>query len=194
MAERDLTAGMLTAIAAGTLRPVIFFEGEYDSSGTAAYLRLFTGVGTLSWDGKTWTGGRDLLSITPIRETTHVQAIGFSVTVSGLPADKLATALASMRQNKPGRLWLGFFDDAGDVIEDPFPLRRGRFDMAPISRSGDEMTIEARYEDRLVDLERPRERRYTHQDAQLRSPGDRGFDQVAELQEAQDVWGAPAQG
>lgn len=193
MAERELTASVLSAIAAGTVRPVFFFEGVYESGGADAYLRIFTGTGQIEWDGETWTGGRDLLQISPIRESTHVQAIGFSVTISGLPADKLAIALGSMRQNKPGRLWLGFFDSAGALIADPFPLRRGRFDFAPINRAGEEMTIEARYEDRLVDLERPRERRYTTIDQQLRSPTDRGFDQVPELQESQDVWGAPPQ-
>lgn len=51
------------------------------------------------------------------------------------------------------------------------------------------MDIELMYEDRLVDLERPRERRYTHEDQQIRLVGDKGFDQVPELQDAQDTWG-----
>ncbi len=110
MAERGLTAGVLAAIAARTIRPVLFFEGEYVSGGAAAYLRLFTGIGTLSWDGKTWTGGRDLLSITPIKESRDLVAIGFAVRMSGLPAAKLSIALQSMRKNKPGKLWLGFFE------------------------------------------------------------------------------------
>jgi hypothetical protein len=75
------------------------------------------------------------------------------------------------------------------VIADPYPLRRGRFDVAPIARDGETMTIRARYEDRLIDLERPRERRYTREDQQLRLAGDKGFDQVPELQDVQDVWG-----
>lgn len=194
MAERELTAAVITAITSGTVRPVLFFEGEYVSGSDTEYLRLFTGVGELSWDGKTWTGGRDLLSITPIKETRGLTAIGFAVRLSGLPADKLSIYLASTRKNRPGRLWLGFFDASDSLIADPYTLRRGRFDIAPITRDGDTVSIEARYEDRLVLLERAGgpngERRYTHADQQLRLAGDRGFEQVPELQDAQDAWGA----
>jgi hypothetical protein len=108
MPERALSAAVLAAIAAGTVRPFLLYEGEYLSGGSPAFLRLFTGVGTLSWDGKDWIGGRDLLAISPIRESTSLEAIGFSVRLSGLPADKLSLFLQSMRKNKAGRLWLGF--------------------------------------------------------------------------------------
>jgi hypothetical protein len=191
MAERELTAGVLSAIAAGTVRPVIFFEGEYVSGGAAAFLRLFTGVGQLAWDGKTWTGGRELLGISAIQETTNLQAVGFAVRVSGLDAAKLSIALQSMRKNKPGRLWLGFFDAAGALIADPYPLRRGRFDIAPIERSGETMTIEARYEDRLVRLEIPNERRYTSEDQQREFPDDKGFDMVPKLVDLTGAWAPP---
>jgi hypothetical protein len=189
MAERALSASVITAIEAGTICPVIFCELEYDSGGSPAFLRLFTGVGQITWDSKVWTGGRDLLSISPIRETKNPEAIGFEVVLSGLPSANLALVLSALRKNKPGRLWLGFLDAAGAVIADPYALRRGRFDIAPISRDGDSMTVRARYEDRLIDLERPRERRYTREDQQLRLAGDKGFDQVPELQDMQDVWG-----
>lgn len=192
MAERELTAGVLSAIGTSPVRPVLFFEGEYESAGVPAFLRLFTGIGQFSWDGKTWTGGRELLSISPIRETTSLQAVGFSVRVSGLDSAKLSIALQSMRKNRPGKLWLGFFDVAGALIADPYLMRRGRFDVAPIERSGDTMTIEARYEDRLARLEIPNERRYTSQDQQLDFPTDTGFDMVPLLEDFSAVW-APTQ-
>jgi len=180
MAERALSAAVLAAIAAGTVRPFLLYEGEYLSGGATAFLRLFTGVGTLSWDGKDWVGGRNLLAISPIRESTSLEAIGFSVRLSGLPADNLSLFLQSMRKNKTGRLWLGFFDASMGVIVDPYPLRRGRFDVAPITRDpgSGTVTIEARYV-----------RHYTHEDQQLRLAGDKGFDQVEALQDTQDLWG-----
>lgn len=193
MAERGLTAAMLTAVAEKVLRPVLFFEGEYDSAGTPVFLRLFTGIGQFSWNGETWTGGRELLSITPIQETTDLRAVGFAVRVSGLDATKLSIALQSMKKNRSGKLWLGFFDAAGALIADPYMLRRGRFDVAPIARdaASGTMTIEARYEDRLVLLEIAKERRYTTEDQQRDYPTDRGFDQVPLLVDFQGVW-APA--
>ena len=191
MAERALSAAVLAAIAAGTVRPFLLYEGEYLSGGATAFLRLFTGVGTLSWDGKDWVGGRNLLAISPIRESTSLEAIGFSVRLSGLPADNLSLFLQSMRKNKTGRLWLGFFDASMGVIVDPYPLRRGRFDVAPITRDpgSGTVTIEARYEGPLARLLVPNVRHYTHEDQQLRLAGDKGFDQVEALQDTQDLWG-----
>lgn len=193
MAERELSAGVLAALTEATLRPVLFFEGEYVSGSDTVYLRLFSGVGTLSWDGKTWTGGGGLLSITPIKETRGLTAVGFAVRLSGLPADRLAIYLAAVRKNRPGRLWLGFLDASGALIDDPYAVRRGRFDVPRITRDGETVAIEAQYEDRLVLLERAGgpngERRYTHEDQQLRLAGDRGFEQVPDLQDAQDAWG-----
>lgn len=422
MAERALTAAMLAAMQSGALRPALFYEGEFDSAGSPAYLRLWTGVGNIDWNGYTWTGGTKLLGISPIKETINLQAVGFQVSMAGIASADVSRALQSMRKKRSGKLWLGLFptqslwalqfdgliadgghnqcvtvpdnadfqfgaadsfsleywinyglgvrnpywamgkgngygpvgwgvanwttgdpvnaqfymndgahttpylsvsigafprgewhhvivvvdrtaqrtytykdgaisatsgdltplgsmaavgspltlgcmggsyvfgsldgvrlykdralsasevsehyqgvfrDDTGIVgkwdfeegsgtvaadtsgngndgtlvnspawvsgsgkidltklIADPFVLRRGRFNIAPIQDDGDTATITAQYEDRLILLETPVNRRYTHEDQQLRYPGDKGFDQVPELQNAQDVWGA----
>lgn len=190
MAERELTAAMLAAIAASTVRPAIFYEGEFvDSGGAAAYLRFWTGVGSVTWDSKTWTGGGQLLSISQLEETTDLKAVGFSVVLSGMPSAVISTALSYTRQGKPGKLWLGLFDASGSLLADPYPLRRGRFDIAPIEDNGETCTISAQYEDRLIDLERPRDRRYTHEDQQLDYPGDLGFEFVPSLQNMDITWG-----
>ncbi len=184
MAERDLTPDMLTAIQAGVLRPALLYEGEFVSLGATEYLRLWTGVGSRSWDAKTWIGGGLVLGISMITEATTMQAVGFEVTLSGMPSDKISLALDSARKNKPGRLWLMLFDSVGAVIDDPYLLKRGKFDMIPIEDSGETCTITVRYEDRLLGLSIPRERRYTHEDQQLRAPGDLGFQYVQALQDA----------
>lgn len=191
MTTRDLTAAMLAAIGEQVVRPILLYEGEYVPGGSptiSQYLRLFTGVGSLSWDGKTWTGGGDLLAISPIREESDVQAVGFSVSLSAQSASNLSIAMNSMRQGASGKLWLGLLDSTGALIADPYLLRRGRFDTAIISRDGQTCVIEARYEDRLIDLERPRNTRYTSADQQRDYPSDLGFDFVPSLQDMQIVW------
>lgn len=189
MAERALTAEMLAEIASGILRPALFFEGEYDSGGSAVYARLWTGAGDLDWGGSTWYGGGKLLSISPIEEPSTLQAVGFSVSMSGIASADVSRALQSMRKKRSGELWLGLFDASSALIANPYLLRRGRFNFSVISDDGETATIEARYEDRLILLEIPRMRRYTTEDQALRLAGDLGFDQVPELQDTQDVWG-----
>lgn len=188
MAERDLTTDMLAAIAAGTVRPALLYEGTFYSGGDV-YLRLWTGVGDLSWDSKTWTGGGSLLSISNLDETTDLRAVGFSVTLSGMDSSFISLAQQSVRQGKAGKLWLALFDAAGALLADPYLLKRGRFDVIPIKDDGQTCTIQATYEDRLVDLERPRDRRYTHEDQQIDYPGDRGFEYVPSLQNMDIAWG-----
>jgi hypothetical protein len=75
------------------------------------------------------------------------------------------------------------------VIADPFLAFSGRFDVPDIIDEGQIATIVAKYESRLVDLDRSRERRYTHEDQQLRLAGDDGFKFVTDLQNMTITWG-----
>ena len=191
MTQRDLTAAMLTAIAAGTVRPAILYEGAFSDGGSpegTQYLRLWTGVGPLSWNTYTWTGGGELLGISAIGESADVAAVGFSATLSGFPSGLITLAESLGRQGYSGKLWLACFDSAGALIADPYLLRRGMFDITVIERSGETCTISAQYEDRLVDLERPRARYYTSEDQQIDYPGDLGFDYVPSLQDMDILW------
>ena len=193
MAARNLTASMLAEIAKSTVRPAILYEGEFVSPGSPsevpAFLRLWTGIGDLSWDGKTWTGGGNLLGITPIEETRQLQARGFTAQLSGMPSSLISTALSGIRQGRAGTLWLAFFDSSGTIIADPYQLQRGKLDVSVIEDTGDKCSIAVQYESRLIDLERPRARYYTKQDQELDYPGDLGFDFVPKLQDANIQWG-----
>ena len=181
---RDLTAGMLTAIAAGTVRPAIFYEGEYESGGSPAYLRLWSGIGPLSWDSKTWAGAGELLGLSPVEETVVVKA----TTLSGVPAALVAVALSGVRQNRPGTIWFACLDASGAVIADPMVLRRGLLDTVRTRDTEASSDITVSYASRLVDLERPRARYYTPEDHKIDHPADLGFDFVPALQDAEFKW------
>lgn len=192
MSERGLTSAMSTAVAAGgTYRPVMFFEGEYVASGSpsnqAAYLRLFSGIGPLAWDGKTWTGGGNFLSFSKITETRDVRAVGFGVRLSGMPSDIVALALSNVRLGRAGRLWLGLYDASGSLIADPGLMQEGVLDRVSFSDSGDTGDIVAQYESRLIELNRPRARFYTPEDQRIDYPADEGLAFVASIQSGLDI-------
>lgn len=187
---RSLDASLQAELVAAKLSPILFYEGQFAASN---YLRLWTGYGDLTWNSLTWTGAGNLMSITPIQETSDIQATGFSVTLSGLPAANISIALASSQQGLSGKVWIGAMTAAGAVVggdTGPYLARQGRFDVPLIEDSGDTCTVTLKYEDRLVDLERPRERRYTNEDQHIDYPLDDGFFQVEALQDAADVWGS----
>lgn len=182
--ERELSAGMATAVAGELLRPFLLFEGEF-ASGTG---RWWTGVGDLSWNGETWVGLGSLVGLSELGESVETKAEGFTVTLSGQDPDLLALALSACRQGASGKIWLGALDESGAVIPDPYLLRQGWLDVPSGQDGGDTATISVSYEDELIDLERPRDFRYTTETQRLFYPDDKGFDFVPSLQDAVDVW------
>ena len=61
-------------------------------------------------------------------------------------------------------------------------------DIAKLMRTGT-ATITLNCESRLIQLERPKNRRYTHEDQQERLTGDLGFEFVTDLQDKEIIWG-----
>jgi hypothetical protein len=181
---RDLTAGVITQLQAASVEVGILFEGEFASG----WVRLWSGVGTLSWDSKSWSGVGTLLGISGIDETNEIRASGLTVSLSGVPSDLLSAALGDARSGKTGRVYLAFFS-GGSIVADPILQFEGRLDVPAIEDGPDTATISISYESELIDLERARERRYTPEDQAIDFPGDLGFDYVAALQDAQITWG-----
>jgi hypothetical protein len=111
MATRDLTAGMTAAVQAGTIRPAILYEGEFDDgAGGSAFVRLWSGIGTLSWNGQSWLGAGNLLGIGEINESTALRANAFEVWLTGVSSSLIAIALTAARKNRSGKLWLALFN------------------------------------------------------------------------------------
>lgn len=181
---RDLTAGMQSEVQAQSLRPVIFYEGEF-ASGT---LRLWTGIGTFSWNGQSWTGAGNLLAISPVVETPDVRAVPMKAQLSGMPPSLVALAYGQTRQGKPGRVWFGAMDAAGTIVPDPYLAFVGRLDVTEDEDDDESAMITISYENRLIDLERPRVRRWTHEDQQIDHPGDLGLQYAASLADQVLEW------
>lgn len=181
---RDITNDVATQLQAGTVEPALLYEGEFASG----FVRLWSGLGPLSWSGHTWTGVGTLGGISDIEETAEIKASGITVTLSGIPSDLIAAVLSDARHGKAGRIYLAFFA-SGAIVSDPTLIFEGRLDVPSIDEGGDSASISITYESELMDLERARERRWTPEDQAIDHEGDKGFDYVASLQDAQIVWG-----
>ena len=72
---------------------------------------------------------------------------------------------------------------------DSYQIFSGRMDVMTIDETGETCSITLTAENRLIDLERPRVRRYTSEDQKSLHPNDKGFDFVNSLQEAEIKWG-----
>jgi len=109
--SRDLTVSLAAAFTAQSLRgPVLFFEGEF-SDGT---LRLWSGLGPISWNGHTWTGAGNLLGMSEVKETAGIVAAGGAVSEVPAVDDRLGRAVDLGRkahlQRRPAEIRLGVDD------------------------------------------------------------------------------------
>lgn len=182
--SRGLAAGVLSQIAAPSVQPILFFFGEF----TTGDVRMWSGLGNISWDGQTWLGAGNLVQISNIEEPGEIKAQGVIVTFNGIPSELISLVLQSVRQGAVGKVWLGFLS-SGSIVANPWLLFEGRLDVPVINEEAETCSITITYESRLIDLTRARTRRYTDQDQQNEYPGDLGMEYVASLQEKEIAWG-----
>lgn len=182
--SRGLSAGMLSQIAASNVNPILLFYGEF-ASGT---VRMWSGLGNLSFDSQTWLGAGNLVQVSNIEETSEIKASGVVVTFNGIPADLLSLVLSDVKQGALGKIYLGFLS-SGAVVATPWLIFEGRIDTPIINEEAESCSIAITYESRLIDLSRPRTARYTDQDQKREFPGDLGMEFVLALQDKEIPWG-----
>jgi len=182
---RQLTTALEAATLAPVVRPALLVGLDFASGP----LRLWSGIGKLTWAGNDYLGAGQLLAVAPATETQGLSAEGATLALSGIPAELLSIALAEAYQGRSAKVWLAAFDLSGALVADPYLIFDGRMDVMTIDEAGETSTISVTAESRLIDLERPRERRYTDEDQRIEYPDDAGCEFVAGLADAEITWG-----
>jgi hypothetical protein len=182
---RSLTTGFKNHIAGVSVTPILLFYADFPSGA----VRVWSGYGNLSWGGNTYTGVGNFGGVDRVDESSDQSAKGIVFSLSGIPSSLITIALADAYQGRTCTLWLGALDSTGAVIADPYQFFSGRMDVMEIEDGGDTATIRLTGENRLIDLNRPRARRYTHEDQQIDYAGDLGLEYVAGLQDKKIYWG-----
>jgi hypothetical protein len=174
----------LQAAAAATapvVAPVILCDLDFSSGA----FRVWTGVGDLSWAGLTFAGIDDLGAMSEVEETVELRAVRLTLNFSPVAQELIEIALAEQSfRLRPVRLWLAMLDAEGAFVADPFPLWAGLMDTMEVV-DGPEPRVALACESHLVDLERAEVRRYTDPDQQAEYPGDRFFEYVPALRDAE---------
>ena len=80
-------------------------------------------------------------------------------------------------------------DETGSLITAPVLAFTGRLDVPEITDGAEDCTISITYESRLIDLQTPREWRWTHESQRALFPDDDGFQFVAGIQGVEIKWG-----
>ena len=205
MATRDITKDVIDSLDDDVFYTCFGVELLFDGDQT---LRLWTGVGTLNFQGQEWFGTGSLLQVDSIEETTEIAAKGASLTLSGIPQEVLSLALTQPYQGRKANIYFGNFSQ-GNLLQEnsDFILLQdgskiglefgtnfsqifsGYMDQMNIEEGPDTCTVQLTLETKLVDLERPRVARFTSAYQKSVYPGDLGLDFVEDLQDKEIVWG-----
>jgi len=190
---RDITSDFNTAIKDTVVQPIFAIELEF-SDGT---LRFWTGYGditmTAGGSSKTFTGTGDLLTISPIGESSTLQMQGITVALTGIKSSLISTALTAQYTNRNGTLYMGLYNSSGPVIADVYTLFKGKMDVLNINEGAETSTISLNIESRLVSFDLPLNRMYTLEDQQVDYSTDLGFEFISSLQDKEIIWGKKTQ-
>lgn len=154
-------------------------------------LALHSGLGNLTVGAVTYTGAGNLLFIEELHETSNLDANGITVGLSAIPSEYISKALESVTTNNVCRLYWGLTDNAGTLYGSPYQFFKGFVETSVINKTGDgSAIIGVRLQNELAELERAKQRRYTHHDQQIDYPDDKGLEFVSELQNKEIEWEA----
>lgn len=182
--SRSFSANFASILDDPVMSPFMAVELLFDSGA----IRLWTGLTPLVVGGVTYTGAGSLLGVSAVEETSEIAAKGANMTLSGIPSEIISLALGEDYQGRTARVYFGLLNvtsGAPEMVE----IFSGLMDQMNIEDTGQTLTVEVTVENRLIDLERPRVRRYTSEDQKRFYPNDLGFDFVNDLQDKEIVWG-----
>lgn len=184
--SRTLTTALGNALLAETVHPILLVK--VNTAG--GDVRMWSGIGDITFNAEIYSGVGTLGGVSEVEENVDLGAAGVTFSLSGIPSDMLSVVLSQVEHNRPATVWLGALDTTtGALIADPYQLFTGFTDVPTIEEGGEFASITLTAENKLVDLDRPRTRRYTSEDQKIDYPLDKGFDFVPGLQDAQVVWG-----
>lgn len=207
--SRDLTSQFVTELEKNEVTAFFAVELFFQTS----TLRFWSGLGDLVLDGDTYTGSGNLLAVSAVDETAEIAAKGATLTLSGIPSELISLALSEPYQGRLCKIYFGLRqapttyltqedgslilneDGSGIILETVAAadvmseIFTGYIDQMNIDEGPETATIAVGVESRLIDLQRPRVRRYTHESQKSRFPNDKGLEFVNDLQNKKFAWG-----
>ncbi len=181
---REILPLTAAAARAQVVRPVLLVRMDFATGLVCATDAPFD----VTADGETYLGLGQLGGVSAVPEGAELQAYAVQLTLSGIPSELVSLALLDAYQGRDVRISLLLLDEAHKAVGAPVLLFRGRMDTMDIEL-GTTAVITMTVQNRLADWERPRIRRYTHEDQKLDYPDDRGFAFIAQMAEKTIYWG-----
>lgn len=148
-----------------------------------------SGVRTYTWGGEDWLGLGEISGISDIANATDIAARPITLTMTGVDSYITEPVLSRTNyKNQSAVIYQGFLDSDGDLVDDPEIIWRGRMDVG--SMAWDETYMAQMICEPLTSrLLRPNLSRYSDQDHQVRYPGDKFYEFLAQMEQKDVTWG-----
>ena len=173
----------------------VFIGGAVDLDFDSGNVRIWNGIGDISIGGNDFTGAGNLLSIGDISDETDLKSTGVTLSLSGMDTTVLNLAITENYVNRPIIIYLVFLAGGSNEVVGTMTSFSGRLQTMTISDDPNNgVRIQVTAENRLVDLQRPSNLRYTNSSQQFVSSGDTCFRYVAQMEDLEIVWGKDGQG
>lgn len=182
---RGLSAPFIAAMTSPTCRPAYLFEGVFSEY----TMRLWSGVGDLSWGGYTWSGNGWLQGFEGAPETDDLSDVSLGVQLSGLPETVINIILSGSRQGATGKRYLAFLNANLSLAADPYLLFQGELDYPTLEEAAADSHIALKYVTSLTKNTRRKEFRFEPETQKLFYPGDAGFNFITATLEWSGFWG-----
>jgi len=173
MSGRNLDPALASALSNSIIMPAVLAMLTFKS----ATKFVWSGVGPLTWGGNTFVGGGGFVGMGPISESTEVEARGMTVALGGIPSDLLTECLSDIQLGLPAKIWFALLDN-GSIIGAPYLHFSGTVDKPAITIDVETSTISLALENKLSNLQRASQHRYTAADQQIQFPTDTSMNYV----------------
>jgi hypothetical protein len=178
------TSGFTAQLQAEEIEPVLLTELYFDTE----TIRLWTGMTDLSYGGNSFIGASKLLNISMIDEGKEISAKGVTISLNGVDSSLISYAITENYRGRLVEIYLAFLVNNA-IVADPYKVFSGYMDTMQIGDTGQTCDLVLTAESRLIDLQRPRSRRYTGEDQKIDYPNDLGLDFVTSIQDVKIKWG-----
>tara|TARA_R100000935_G_scaffold33279_1_gene53766 strand:- start:48 stop:680 length:633 start_codon:yes stop_codon:yes gene_type:complete len=191
MATRQgLDSSIVNRLGATEQSIFLAVKAEFDTSD----IMLWSGIGDIVINSQTYNGAGQLLSIGDAEDTIELKSTNMSISITGMDTTVLGFALTETYQNRPITVFLGYLMGGTNEVAGTLTLFKGRMTNLTITDAPEGANINIDAENRLVDLDRPCNFRYTKESQNFLHSGDTGFNRVSSLQDKEIIWGKTGAG
>ena len=156
-------------------------------------VRLWSGIDDITIDSEAYTGAGTLLTLSETEDTSELKSTNLVVSLSGMDTTVMNYALTDNYQNRPLTLYMIFVYASTNEVVGKMTLFKGRMTSISIKDDPNGSIITVNAENRLIDLNRPSNLRYTNESQIHVATGDTSFRYVQQMQDIEVIWGQHGQ-